>query len=164
MHQTRRFVQRVGGLCFLKELKMNTKLHKSQFDILILFFASLRLCGIKISVYSCLLVVQPSLFPGKPAISRNLFLRNKPNFNDLNITVTSYGTTAYNDLHPKSQNGTNPNKANQSQFQSLRSLRQKNGKYLAKNKKMKSKANFRQSRRSFMKTEPALKKRKVKYI
>ncbi len=58
----------------------------------------------------------PSCFQGRTALFQNLFLRNKPNFNDLNITVTSYGTTAYNDLHPKSQNGTNPNKANQSQF------------------------------------------------
>ena len=30
--QTRRFVQRVGGLCFLKQIKMNTKLLKNQVE------------------------------------------------------------------------------------------------------------------------------------
>ena len=39
LHQTRRFVQRVGGLCFLKETKMNTKSHDTV-NILTLFVRS----------------------------------------------------------------------------------------------------------------------------
>ncbi len=96
----------------------------------------------KIRANSCLLVVQPSPFQGEPALSRNLFLRNKPNFNNTNITATSYRLVAYNTFFQKTKNGANPNKPNQSQFQSLQFLRQKIREYLAKIKKMKSKANF----------------------
>ncbi|MCK5581620.1 MAG: hypothetical protein KAJ18_10160, partial [Candidatus Omnitrophica bacterium] len=54
----------------------------------------------------------PSLFPDKPALLRNLFLRNKANFNYSNIIATPYSKVTYNALQPKTQNGTNPNKAN----------------------------------------------------
>ncbi len=102
----------------------------------------------KIRANSCLLVVQPSLFPDKPALSRNLFLRNEPNFTSTEINISNCIRDIYNDFQTKPKIGTNPNEPNQSQFQSLRSLRQKNRKYLVKNKKMKSKPNLRQSRRS----------------
>ncbi len=53
-----------------------------------------------------------SLLLGKPALSQNLFLRNKPNFNHLNISVTSCVTVRYNALRTKHKIGTNPIKAN----------------------------------------------------
>ncbi len=83
-----------------------------------------------------------SLLLGKPALLRNLFLRNEPNSNNANFTANPYSRDIYNDLQPKPKNGTNPNEPNQSQFQSLRSLWQKNRRYLVKNKKMKSKPNL----------------------
>ena len=57
-------------------------------------------------------ITKPSLFSGEPANSQNLFLRNKPNFNYLNIIATSYITVVYNALQTKPKTGTNPNKAN----------------------------------------------------
>ena len=84
----------------------------------------------------------PSCFPGEPALLRNLFLRNEPNFTIAEINISNCIRGIYNDFQTKLKIGTNPNEPNQSQFQSLRSPRQKNRKYLAKNKKIKSKANF----------------------
>ncbi|HEG44243.1 MAG TPA: hypothetical protein ENH94_09365 [Phycisphaerales bacterium] len=55
---------------------------------------------------------KPSLLPDKPALSQNLFLRNEPNFKDVNLTATSCGTVVYNASQPKPKNGTNPNEAN----------------------------------------------------
>ncbi len=74
-----------------------------------------------------------SLLLGKPALSRNLFLRNKANFISAEISTSTYIRVVYNAFSQKTKNGANPNKANQSQFQSLRSSRQKNRKYLAWN-------------------------------
>ena len=56
--------------------------------------------------------IKPSLFSGEPALSKNLFMRNKANFNGVKLTATSCCKKAYNDLSPKTKNGTNPNKAN----------------------------------------------------
>ncbi len=39
-------------------------------------------------------------------------MKNKANFNSVKLTATSYSERAYNDLSPKTQNGTKPNKAN----------------------------------------------------
>ncbi len=56
--------------------------------------------------------LKPSLFSGKGTLSRNLFLRNKANFNHPNITPTPYDRVTYSYLQPNPKNGTNPNKAN----------------------------------------------------
>ncbi len=56
--------------------------------------------------------IKPSLLLGEPSFSRNLFLRNEPNFNYSNIIATSYITVIYNALQTKLQNGTNPNEPN----------------------------------------------------
>ncbi|HEG44339.1 MAG TPA: hypothetical protein ENH94_09850 [Phycisphaerales bacterium] len=58
---------------------------------------------------------KPSLFPGKDAFSRNLFLRNKANLSNQKFTANPCGMEVYNDLQPKTKNGTKPNKAKQSQ-------------------------------------------------
>ncbi len=84
----------------------------------------------------------PSLFQGEHSLLLNLLLRNKPNFNHPKIPATSYITVAYNIFQRNPKNGANPNKPNQSQFQSLQFLRQKTRNNLAKNKEMKSKPNF----------------------
>ena len=55
---------------------------------------------------------KPSLFSGESLVLRNLFLRNKPNFNHSNITATSYITVVYNTYKTKPKNGANPNKPN----------------------------------------------------
>ena len=55
---------------------------------------------------------KPSDISGKGAFPRNLFCRNKPNFNTSNITATSYSTVGYNAFQRITKNGTNPNKAN----------------------------------------------------
>ncbi len=55
---------------------------------------------------------KPSNQIGKGAFSRNLFLRNEPNFISIKFTATSYTTVGYNDLQPKPKNGTKPNEAN----------------------------------------------------
>ena len=39
-------------------------------------------------------------------------MKNKVNFNSVKLTATSYSERAYNDLSPKTQNGTKPNKPN----------------------------------------------------
>ena len=60
---------------------------------------------VKIRAYSCLFVV--------PVVKlKNKNMKNKANFNSINFTATSCSTATYNDLSPKTQNGTNPNEAN----------------------------------------------------
>ena len=56
--------------------------------------------------------LKPSLFQDRTALLRNLFMRNKANFNRPNLTANPCSRYTYNDLHPKTQNGTKPNKAN----------------------------------------------------
>ena len=53
-----------------------------------------------------------SLFSGETALLRNLFLRNKPNFNHSKRIASTYSNGSYNVLQPKPKNGANPNKAN----------------------------------------------------
>ncbi|MCK5581605.1 MAG: hypothetical protein KAJ18_10085 [Candidatus Omnitrophica bacterium] len=48
----------------------------------------------------------------KIVILQNFFMKNKANFNSAKLTVTSCSTVNYNDLSPKTQNGTKPIKAN----------------------------------------------------
>ncbi len=61
----------------------------------------------------------PQLKVEKPALSQNLFMRNKPNLNNSEFTANPCDMGGYNDLQTKPKNGANPNKPNQSQFQSL---------------------------------------------
>ncbi len=79
-----------------------------------------------------------SLLLGKPSLSRNLFLRNEPNFNNANSTANPYSSDIYNDLQPKPKNGTNPNEAN---FKKEKP--QHSSETQTKNFFMESKANFR---------------------
>ena len=58
------------------------------------------------------IATKPSLFPGKGAFLRNLFLRNKANLSNQKFTANPYAMEGYNDSRPKPKNGTNPNKAN----------------------------------------------------
>ena len=53
-----------------------------------------------------------SLFPGKGTFLQNLFLRNEPNLSSQKLTANPCGIEGYNDFHPKTKNGTNPNEPN----------------------------------------------------
>ena len=55
---------------------------------------------------------KPLLFSGKGAFSRNLFLRNEPNFNSSKCIASTYSSVSYNVSQPKTKNGTNPNEPN----------------------------------------------------
>ena len=49
--------------------------------------------------------------PGN-ACTKNKNMKNKANFNNVNLTANPYGIEVYNDLQPKTQTGTKPIKAN----------------------------------------------------
>ncbi|HEG42847.1 MAG TPA: hypothetical protein ENH94_02245 [Phycisphaerales bacterium] len=99
----------------MKELKMNTKLlNNNQVYILTLFvrcYKSVLICVslwpkvVKIRAYSCLFVV--------PVVKlKNKNMKNEANLNSQKFTATPYNIGTYNDFHPKTQNGTNPNEPN----------------------------------------------------
>ena len=77
----------------------------------------------------------------KTVKSENKNMKNETNLNSLKSTLTTYDRGTYNVLHPKTQNGTKPNKAN-----SKKGKPRLSGSTQAKNFFMESKANFPNSR------------------
>ena len=64
---------------------------------------------------------------------QNKIMRNKANFKDPYLTASTFNRDTYNDSHPKTKNGTNPNKPN---FKTERSP------VFQKNKKMENEPNL----------------------
>ena len=148
------------GFIYKGTIKMNTKLHHNQFNILTLFFLSFMNFMVKNKsrrspLYILVFIRAYSWFPKillscqnavkNPCNLRNPWIKimkNKANLKTLNMLATNYSRGLYNDFHPKTKNGTNPNKANQSQFPRQETPRL-SSETQTKIKKMKSKANFK---------------------
>ena len=101
------------------------------------------LCGKVFNIRAnwCSLAAQPSLFPDKPAFSRNFFLKSKANFPNPRPLLTRETERTYNNLHPQNHKKSKPNpNPIQTQFSKRKPT------VSQKIKKMENEPNFARSR------------------